>query len=149
MNNPVAQNFLSFQPTALYAQSGSVGGFGFSSVAGRRVRTYPGGRKAATAVHSTSLPPNLILVDGTNSLFSPSHPTGNLPGKVKSWLPWGRGTNSDGSGSNNRSPDRPDNFREGWSMIFPAGSDKTSVGSAEGDIKLDTFFPLWISSTSA
>jgi len=29
-NNPVAQNFPSFQPTALYAQSGSVGAFGLS-----------------------------------------------------------------------------------------------------------------------
>ena len=84
MNNPVAQNFPSFQPTALYAQSGSVGAFGFSWVAGRRVRIYPGGRKAATAVHATSFPPQLTFFEETKDLLSSSHPMGILPGKVKS-----------------------------------------------------------------
>lgn len=113
MNIPVAQNFPSFQPTALYAQSGRVGALDFSSVAGRSVRMNPGGRKAATAIHSTSLFFNSTFLKGRKALLSLSHPTGTLPGRVKSWLPLGRGTNSDGGGRRNRSPDRPDNFREG------------------------------------
>jgi len=84
MNNPVAQNFPSFQPTALYAQRGRVGAFGFSRVAGKRVRTYPGGRKAATAEHATSFSLNLTFFEETKDLFSSSQPTGILPGNVKS-----------------------------------------------------------------
>jgi len=84
MNNPVVQNFPSFQPTALYAQRGKVGAFRFSCVAGRRVRMYPGGRKAATPVHSISFFPNLNFSEEMKDFFSSSHPTGTLPGKVKS-----------------------------------------------------------------
>ena len=84
MNNPVAQNFSSFQPTALYAQRGKVGAFRFSCVAGRSDRTYPGGRNAATAAHSTSFFPNFTFSEETKDLFFSSHPTGILPGKVKS-----------------------------------------------------------------
>jgi len=84
MKSPVAQNFPSFQPTALYAQSGRVGAFDFSCVAGRNARMNPGGRKAATAIHSTSLFFNSSFLKGAKALLSPSHPTGILPGKVKS-----------------------------------------------------------------
>jgi hypothetical protein len=84
MNNPGAQNFPFFQPTALYAQSGRAGAFGISRVAGRNVRIYPGGRKAATAVDSNSFFPNLTFLEETKDLFSSSHPIGILPGKVKS-----------------------------------------------------------------
>ena len=84
MNNPVAQNFPFFQPTALYAQSGRVGALGSNFVAGRSVRIYPGGRKAATAIHSSSLLFNSAFLEETKDFFSPSHPIGILPGKVKS-----------------------------------------------------------------
>jgi hypothetical protein len=60
-----------------------MGALGSRFAAGRRVRTYPGGRKAATAVASTSFSPNLTFLEGTKDLFSSSHPIGILPGKVK------------------------------------------------------------------
>jgi hypothetical protein len=53
-------------------------------VAGRSVRIYPGGRKAAIAVHSTSFFSNLTFLEEIKDLFSSSHPIGILPGKVKS-----------------------------------------------------------------
>jgi hypothetical protein len=84
MSRPVAQNFPSFQPTELYAQSGRVGAFGFNWVAGRRVRIYPGGRKAATAAQSISLRPIFAFSDEIKESMSSSHPIGILPGRVKS-----------------------------------------------------------------
>jgi hypothetical protein len=73
----------------------------------------PGGRKAATAIHSIFLLFISTFLDGTKALLSSSHPTGILPGRVKSWLPFGRGTNSEEWGRRKRSPDRPNNFNEG------------------------------------
>ena len=61
-----------------------MGALGVSFVAGRSVRIYPGGRKAAIAVHSTSFSPNLTFFEETKDLFSSSHPIGVLPGNVKS-----------------------------------------------------------------
>jgi hypothetical protein len=84
MNNPVVQNFPCFHPTALYAQSGRVGALGISCAAGRRVRIYPGGRKAATATHFTSFFPNFTFFEETKSALSLSQPIGILPGRVKS-----------------------------------------------------------------
>jgi len=84
MSTPVAQNFPSFQPTELYAYSGRIVAPGLRCVAGSNVRTYPGGRKAATAVHSNSLPPILSLCDEVKAPVSSSHATGIRPGMVKS-----------------------------------------------------------------
>jgi hypothetical protein len=81
-SNPVAQNRPFFHPTELYAQSGRRDGSGLVRVAGSRERINPGGRKAATAVHSISFPPTLTLSDETNDSFSSSHPIGILPGIV-------------------------------------------------------------------
>jgi len=59
-----------------------MGAMGSRFAAGRKVRIYPGGRKAATAVASTSFSPNLTFLAETKDLLSSSHPTGILPGKV-------------------------------------------------------------------
>ena len=128
MSRPGAQNFPPLQPTQLYAHRGSVGAPVLIWAAGRSVRIYPGGRKAATAVHSISFFPILIFSDKVKAPFFSSHPTGFLPGRVKSWLPLGRGISSEGSGTINRSPDRPANFRWGWSKIFPLEPEKIRLG---------------------
>src|SRR4030067_2488286 len=82
MRIPVAQNFPSFQPAEQYAHKGSVMGSVFICAAGSSVRTNPGGRKAATALHSLSLFPILIFFNGTKDSSFSSHPTGYLPGRV-------------------------------------------------------------------
>jgi len=80
-------------------------------VAGRSDRTYPGGRKAATAVQIRSLFPIVTFSEGIKAAFSSSQPTGILPGMVKSWLPLGSGTSSEEWGRTMLSPDLPAIFR--------------------------------------
>lgn len=131
---PVVQNFPSFQPTELYAHSGRIGALRPICVAGSKVRTYPGGRKAATPVQLNSFFPILILLSGLKDF--PSHPMGILPGRLKSWLPLGSGTSSEGSGRTIRSPDRPAIFRSGWSKILPVESEKIRLGYLKPIIKI-------------
>ncbi len=92
------------------------------------MRIYPGGRKAATALHSVWRLPTVVFSTGTGIPSSSFQPTGILPGMLKSWLPFGRGISSEGFSGTMFPPDRPASFREGWSRILPSEVEKTSRG---------------------